>query len=154
MYRRRGDQDWFPSRVLNLSDSGVLFGPTELQLGTAVGIILTTPTQIAWFSPGERCARIVRATEGGAVAARFVGDRKCLEGDRAGLTRPLTFRCCSAELERFLADAKVHADVRRVVDQNLDVDARHHQPDDAFDLAPSWRAVQRVDGGCGSTISA
>jgi hypothetical protein len=81
MYRRRGDQDWFPSRVLNLSDSGVLFGPTELQLGTAVEIILTTPTQIAWFGPGKQVcpAEIVRATEGGAVAARFIGDRKCLE---------------------------------------------------------------------------
>ena len=81
MYRRRGDVDWFPSRVLNLSDSGVLFGPTELKLGTTVEIILTTPTQIAWFSPGKQVcpAEIVRATEDGAVGARFVGGRKCFE---------------------------------------------------------------------------
>ena len=81
MYRRRGDQDWFPSRVLNLSDSGVLFGPTELKLGAAVEIILTPPTQIAWFSPGKQVcpAEVVRATEDGAVAARFIGGRKCFE---------------------------------------------------------------------------
>jgi hypothetical protein len=81
MYRRLGDEDWFPSRVLNLSDSGVLFGPTELKLGTAVEIVLMTPTQIAWFSPAKQVcpAEVVRATEDGAVAARFMGGRKCFE---------------------------------------------------------------------------
>jgi Domain of unknown function (DUF4082)/Bacterial Ig-like domain len=81
MYRRRGDEHWFASRVLNLSDSGVLFGPTELTLGTPVEIILTTPTQIAWFSPGKQVcpAEVVRATADGAVAARFVGGRRCFE---------------------------------------------------------------------------
>ena len=81
MYRRRGDDDWFASRVLNMSDSGVLFGPSELEAGTPVEIILTTPTQIAWFSPGKQVctAEVVRSTEDGAVAARFVGGRKCFE---------------------------------------------------------------------------
>ena len=81
MYRRMGDEDWFPSKVMNLSDSGVLFGPTQLKAGTAVEIILTTPSQIAWFSPGKQVcpAEVVRATEDGAVAARFIGGRKCFE---------------------------------------------------------------------------
>ena len=75
-----GDQDWFPSRVLNLSDSGVLFGPTELPLGTSVEIILTPPIQSGWLGQGKQVctAEVVRATEGGAVAARFRG-RKCFE---------------------------------------------------------------------------
>ena len=30
MYRRAGEEDWHPSKVVNLSESGVLFGPTEL----------------------------------------------------------------------------------------------------------------------------
>ena len=80
MYRRRGDEDWFPSRVMNLSDSGVLFGPTELQLGTSVEIILTPPAAVGWLSPGKQvcAAKVVRATEDGAVAVRFLG-RKCFE---------------------------------------------------------------------------
>jgi hypothetical protein len=81
MYRRRGEEHWFASRVLNLSDSGVLFGPSELTLGTPVEIILTTPTQIAWFSPGRQVcpAEVVRATADGSVAARFVDGRRCFE---------------------------------------------------------------------------
>jgi hypothetical protein len=80
-YRRRGDEHWFASRVVNLSDSGVLFGASELTPGARVEIILTTPTQIAWFSPGKQVcpAEVVRATEDGAVAARFVNGRKCFE---------------------------------------------------------------------------
>ena len=31
-YRERGDEEWLLSRVVNLSESGVLFGPTELCL--------------------------------------------------------------------------------------------------------------------------
>jgi hypothetical protein len=80
MYRRRGDEDWFPSRVMNLSDSGALFGPTELQLGTSVEIILTPPPGVGWLSPGKQecAAEVVRATEDGGVAVRFLG-RKCFE---------------------------------------------------------------------------
>jgi hypothetical protein len=80
MYRRTGDEDWFQSRVMNLSDSGVLFGPTELQAGASVEIILTPPAGVGWLSPGKQvcAAEVVRATEGGAVAARFHA-RRCFE---------------------------------------------------------------------------
>ena len=80
LYRRLGDHDWFPSKVLNLSDSGVLFGPTDLPLGSSVEIILTPPIQSGWLAQGKQVctAEVVRATEGGAVAARFRG-RKCFE---------------------------------------------------------------------------
>ena len=33
MYRRAGEEDWLSGKVVNLSESGVLFGPTELQPG-------------------------------------------------------------------------------------------------------------------------
>jgi hypothetical protein len=80
LYRRKGDEDWFTSRVMNLSDSGVLFGPTELPLGTSLEIMLTPPISTGWLSQGKHLctAQVVRATEGGAVAARFSG-RKCFE---------------------------------------------------------------------------
>jgi len=80
LYRRSGDEDWFPSKVMNLSDSGVLFGPTELPLGTSVEIMITPPIQSGWLAQGKQVctAEVVRATECGAVAARFRG-RKCFE---------------------------------------------------------------------------
>jgi hypothetical protein len=80
LYRRQGSEDWFPSRVMNLSDSGVLFGPTELPLGASLEIILTPPIQSSWLGQGKQVctAEVVRATDGGAVAARFRG-RKCFE---------------------------------------------------------------------------
>ena len=35
-YRRAHDADWVPATVVNLSESGVLFGPTELETGVTV----------------------------------------------------------------------------------------------------------------------
>jgi len=80
LYRRKGDEHWFTSKVMNLSDSGVLFGPTELPLGSSVEIMLTPPIGSGWLGQGKQVctAQIVRATEGGAVAARFSG-RRCFE---------------------------------------------------------------------------
>ena len=34
MFRRSGEEDWLAGKVVNLSESGVLFGPTELRPGT------------------------------------------------------------------------------------------------------------------------
>ena len=81
MYRRAGETDWFQSRVLNLSDSGVLFGPTQIEPGTAVEIILSPPIQLGWVAPGKQvcAAKVVRAMDNGAVAARFDGSRFLLD---------------------------------------------------------------------------
>src|SRR3954466_891683 len=46
LYQRPGDGQWFQARVINLSESGVLFEPSELQPGTAVEVILSLPIQI------------------------------------------------------------------------------------------------------------
>jgi hypothetical protein len=81
LYRRVGEEDWHPSRVVNLSESGVLFGPTELTPGTPVEVILSPPMQVGSLPTGKQVcsAEIVRATEVGAAAARFEECRFLLE---------------------------------------------------------------------------
>lgn len=81
MYRRKGEDYWFQSKVMNLSDSGVLFGPTELALGTPVEVILSPPVQVGGLGPGKQLcvAEVVRATDVGTVAARFNQCRFILE---------------------------------------------------------------------------
>ena len=80
-YRAQGDEDWLLSRVVNLSESGVLFGPTELQPGTAVEVIISSPVPVGSrvSGPYVYAGKIVRTTEIGAVAARFEACRILLE---------------------------------------------------------------------------
>jgi hypothetical protein len=81
LYRRVGEEDWHPSRVVNLSESGVLFGPTELTPGMPVEVILSPPMQVGSLPTGKQVcsAEVVRSTEVGAVAARFEECRFLLE---------------------------------------------------------------------------
>ena len=80
-YRVPGDEEWFQSRVINLSESGVLFGPTALQPGTALEVIFSPPVQIGSLAPGKLVCvgEVVRTTELGAAAARFAECRFLLE---------------------------------------------------------------------------
>jgi hypothetical protein len=82
MYRRAGEDYWFHSRILNVSESGVLFGPTELAPGTSVEVILSFPLQVGALAPGKQVcvARVVRTTGVGTVAARFAECRFLLDG--------------------------------------------------------------------------
>jgi hypothetical protein len=81
MYRRTGEDDWYPSKVLNISESGVLFGPTELEPGIAVEVMLSPPVQVGKLAPGKQVcyAEVVRATDVGAVAVRLDECRFVLE---------------------------------------------------------------------------
>jgi hypothetical protein len=81
MYRRSSDDEWFQSRVVNLSASGVLFGPSELEPGASVEIILSPPAGVGMIASGKQVcvAEVVRATEVGSVAARFEQCRFLLE---------------------------------------------------------------------------
>ena len=81
VYRRSGDDHWFQATVLNLSESGVLFGPTDLVRGAWVEMILSPPRPVGSFPNGKQVCRaqIVRATEIGAVAAKFEDCRFLLE---------------------------------------------------------------------------
>jgi hypothetical protein len=81
-YRAQGDEDWFQSRVVNISESGVLFGPTELQPGMVLEVIFASPIQVGLMAPGKLvCSgEVVRTTEIGATAARFEECRFLLDG--------------------------------------------------------------------------
>jgi hypothetical protein len=73
LYRRKNDDHWFQARVVNLSDSGVLFGPTELEAGAPIEVILSPPTPVGRFATGAQvcAAAVVRLTDIGVVAVRF-----------------------------------------------------------------------------------
>jgi PilZ domain-containing protein len=72
-YRIPGDDHWTNSQVLNISDSGVLFGPTTLRPGTAVEVMFSAPTDIGTLGSGRQvcAAEVVRTTDSGDVAVRF-----------------------------------------------------------------------------------
>ena len=80
-YRMEGDEEWFQSRILNISESGVLFGPTGLEPGAHVEVMLSSPVQIGAMASGRLVcvAEVVRTTEVGAAAARFDECRFLLE---------------------------------------------------------------------------
>ncbi len=73
MYRHPNDEFWFSSRALNLSESGILFGPADLMSGAWVEVMLSPPVPIGTLATGPQiCAgEVVRTTEGGAAAVRF-----------------------------------------------------------------------------------
>ena len=81
MYRRSGEEDWLSGKVVNLSESGVLFGPTELQPGTSVEVLLSPPIQVGSLATGKQvcAAEVVRASVIGAAAVRFDECRFLLE---------------------------------------------------------------------------
>ena len=72
-YRVAGDDHWLYGRVANLSESGVLFGPSELQPGAKVELIISSPIPVRTIPPGRMVclARVVRTTEAGATGALF-----------------------------------------------------------------------------------
>ncbi len=72
MYRRTGDDLWFSGKIVNLSESGVLFGPAELPAGASVEVLLSPPIPVGRLAPGRQiCAgKVVRTTHAGA-AVRF-----------------------------------------------------------------------------------
>jgi len=51
-YRRVGQGAWEEGRVLNISESGVLFGPTTLDPGAEVEVIFSTPVPVGTMGPG------------------------------------------------------------------------------------------------------
>jgi hypothetical protein len=81
MYRCSGDDHWSQSKIMNISETGVLFGPTDLRAGAPVEVILAPPVQVGSLAPGKQVcvARVVRVTESGTAAARFEECRFLLE---------------------------------------------------------------------------
>jgi hypothetical protein len=81
MFRRAGEEDWLSGKVVNLSESGVLFGPTELTAGTSVEVLLSPPIQVGTLATGKQvcAAEVVRASDLGVAAVRFDECRFLLE---------------------------------------------------------------------------
>src|SRR4029077_15103524 len=52
LYRRPGDDEWMKAKVVNLSQSGVLFGPTGLDPGAEVEVILSPPAHVTSLATG------------------------------------------------------------------------------------------------------
>ena len=80
-YHRPGDDHWFEAKVFNLSASGVLFGPSELEGGGAGrGHPLTADSgqRVCERQTGVR-GTSDRITETHTVAARFEECRFLLE---------------------------------------------------------------------------
>ena len=80
-YRLQGEEEWFVSHVENVSESGILFGPTGLQPGVAVEMILSPPVAVGARVAGpHRCeGQVVRTTEVGSAAARLTAWKDLLE---------------------------------------------------------------------------
>ena len=82
-YRVAGHEHWLDSRILNISDSGVLFGPAIVSPdpGTCVDVMFSSPIPIGSMAPGHMmCAgEIIRRSEQGQVGARFVQCRFVLD---------------------------------------------------------------------------
>ena len=74
-YRVAGYADWMESRILNISDSGVLFGPTSIEPepGTPVEVVFSSPVQVGTMAPGKMMCvgEVIRTTEIGELGARF-----------------------------------------------------------------------------------
>jgi PilZ domain-containing protein len=80
-YRVAGDDHWLHGRVANLSESGVLFGPSELRPGVRLELIISSPIPVRTIAPGRMVcmARVVRTTEAGATGALFEACRFVVE---------------------------------------------------------------------------
>lgn len=80
-YRVPGDDEWFQSRVLNISESGVLFGPTGLKPGTIIEVMFSAPAQIGSIPSGTLIClgQVVRTDETDSAGATFRTRRFALD---------------------------------------------------------------------------
>ena len=80
-YRVANGQDWLQTNVVNMSESGILFGPTSLHEGAEIEMIVSIPKSIEDLPAGEHffVGEVVRTTEAGTAAAAFHEKRFLLE---------------------------------------------------------------------------
>jgi len=80
-YRLTGDDEWFQTRLLNLSTSGLMFGPTTLTPGAQVDLLFALPFPLETEPPGTiiSLAHVIHATATGTVGARFEKRRYLVE---------------------------------------------------------------------------
>ena len=83
-YRLADSEDWLQARVLNISESGMMFAPAAVEPGRAIEVIFATAVPIESLPQGKLIciAHVVRATPAGTVAARFEACRFLLDTDQ------------------------------------------------------------------------
>jgi hypothetical protein len=80
-YRTAGDEMWLQGRIVNVSESGIMFAPAVVEIGQSIEMIFSTPIAIASIAPGRLIckAKVVRTGVTGAAAVRFEEYRFLLE---------------------------------------------------------------------------
>jgi hypothetical protein len=80
-YRAAGDDQWLQGRILNVSESGVMFAPAAVEPGQSIEVIFSTPFQIQSIAPGRIICvgKVVRTEPSGSAAAQFEECRFLLE---------------------------------------------------------------------------
>jgi hypothetical protein len=80
-YRPLDSDQWVQSRVVNISESGVLLAATDVQPGRGVELIFSMPVPIESLPVGKMICigQVVRTTPAGATAVRFSECRFLLE---------------------------------------------------------------------------
>lgn len=80
-YRSAGEDGWLQGRIVNISESGVMFAPADLEVGQAIELIISTPISIQSIAPGRLIcmAKVVRTAPDGKAAAHFDECRFLLE---------------------------------------------------------------------------
>ena len=80
-YRTAGDEEWVQGRSINMSESGLIFEPTELSPGARIDVIFALSMPIGAMLSGKLLcsAHVVRTTTAGATGARFAERRFLLE---------------------------------------------------------------------------
>lgn len=73
LYRYPGEDGWSESRALNVSSSGILFGPANVLSGAYVEVMLAPNERVGPVTTGPQiyAGEVVRTTDSGAVAVRF-----------------------------------------------------------------------------------
>lgn len=72
-YRRAGDEVWLRGRIVNVSESGVMFAPGAVEPGQSIEVMFSTPIPIASIAPGTVLCKgeVVRTSVTGVAAMRF-----------------------------------------------------------------------------------
>jgi hypothetical protein len=84
-YRVAGESAWWTTQVVNVSESGILFGPASISSGTQIELLFRCHVSIGSLIPGQHVClgRAVRVTQD-RVAVEFAVCRHLLEGHSQG----------------------------------------------------------------------
>jgi hypothetical protein len=77
----RRDELWLQGRIINVSETGVMFAPAAVDVGRSIEVIFSTPVSIQSIAPGQLfcVCKVVRTDTAGVAAARFEECRFLLE---------------------------------------------------------------------------